>query len=66
MAFVIRADDEGRISWITPPNERGFPGLADRSKAAVFSNYAEAQVILEQLTDTFGRIGVRLFIESTD
>lgn len=66
MAFIIRADDEGRISWITPPNDRGFPALADRSKAAVFPSYAEAQVIRDQLSDVFGRIGVQLFIESAD
>ena len=66
MAFVIRADDEGRISWITPPNDRGFPALADRSKAAVFPSYSEAQTVVNQLSDAFGRIGVQLFIESAD
>ena len=40
MAFVVRADDDGRISWVTPPNERGFPALADRSKAAVEKEFA--------------------------
>jgi hypothetical protein len=66
MAFVVRADDDGRISWVTPPNERGFPALADRSKAAVFPTYAEAQLIIEKLADPFGRIGVRLSIEPAD
>jgi hypothetical protein len=66
MAFVIRADDEGRISWITPPNDRGFPSLSDRANAAVFPTYAEAQVVIDRLSDSFGRIGVRLFIEPAD
>jgi hypothetical protein len=63
MAFVIRADDAGRISWITPLNERGFPSLSDRVKAAVFATEAEAQAMIDKLADSFGRIGVRLSIE---
>ncbi len=63
MAFVIRADDGGRISWITPPNERGFSSLSDRVKAAVFASEAEAQATIDQLADSFGRIGVRLSVE---
>ena len=66
MAFVIRADDSGRISWITPPNERGFPSLADRDQAAIFPTHADAQSTVDQLTESFGRIGVRLFIEPAD
>ena len=66
MAFVIRADDDGRISWVTPPNERGFPALADRAMAAEFPTYAEAQVIIAKLAEPFGRIGVRLTIEAAD
>jgi hypothetical protein len=66
MAFVIRADDAGRISWVAAPNERGFRALSDRACAAVFPTYAEAQAVLEKLSDPFGRIGVRLSIEATD
>jgi len=66
MAFVIRADDAGRISWITPLNERGFPSLADRAKAAVFTTEADAQAMIDRLADSFGRIGVRLFIDPVD
>jgi hypothetical protein len=66
MAFVIRADDAGRISWITPPNERGFPSLSDRAKAAVFPTHAEAQAMIDRISDSFGRIGVRLFIEQSE
>jgi hypothetical protein len=63
MAFVIRADDAGRISWISPLNERGFPSLSDRPHAAVFSTEAEAQAMLNRLADSFGRVGVRLSVE---
>ena len=63
MAFVIRADDAGRISWITPLNERGFPSLSDRGDAALFATEAEAQATIDKLADSFGRIGVRLFID---
>jgi hypothetical protein len=63
MAFVIRADDDGRISWITPANEQGFRALSDRPKAAVFPTQAEAQAVLDGISDAFKRLGVRLFIE---
>jgi hypothetical protein len=63
MAFVIRADDAGRISWITPANEQGFRALSDRPKAAVFPSQTEAQAVLDEISDAFERLGVRLFIE---
>jgi hypothetical protein len=66
MAFVIRADDDGRISWITPPNAQGFRALSDRDKADVFRTNVEAQAIADTLADPFGRIGVRLFVEPAD
>jgi len=66
MAYVIRADDNGRISWVTLPNDRGFPGLSDRAKAAVFPEYADAQAVVDKLSSAFARIGVRLSIEATD
>ncbi len=66
MAFVIRADDNGRISWVTPPNERGFPALADRAKAAEFPTYNEARAVIDRFADAFGRIGVQLTIEAAE
>jgi hypothetical protein len=66
MAFVIRADDAGRISWVTPPTERGFPALSDRLNAAIFATYAEAQAVINRLSDPFGRIGVILSIEAAE
>lgn len=66
MPFVIRADDDGRISWVTPPNERGFRALSDRSNAAVFPTFVEAQAVADTLADPFGRIGVRLTVEDAD
>jgi len=66
MAFVIRADDAGRISWITPLNERGFPSLSDRANAAVFPTQADAQAMIDRISDSFGRIGVRLSIEPSE
>ncbi|HEV8066180.1 MAG TPA: hypothetical protein VGP76_00490 [Planctomycetaceae bacterium] len=66
MAFVIRANDDGRISWVTPPNERGFHALSDRAGAAVFPTYAEAEAVMQGLSDPYGRIGVRLSIEAAE
>ena len=66
MPFVIRADDNGRISWVSPPDERGFPGLSDRTRATVFPTYEEAQRVIDRLIKPFGRIGVRLTIEKAD
>jgi hypothetical protein len=66
MPFVIRADDDGRISWVTAPNERGFHALSDRARAAVFTTYAEAEAVIQGLSDPYGRIGVRLSIEAAD
>jgi hypothetical protein len=66
MAFVIRADDEGRISWIAPPNAQGFCALVDRAKADVFPTQPDAQAVVDRLSDPFGRIGVRLFVEPAE
>ena len=66
MAFVIKADDDGRISWVTPPNERGFHALSDRVRAAIFPTYAQAEAVIKGLSDPYGRIGVRLSIEAAD
>jgi hypothetical protein len=66
MAFVIRADDDGRISWVTPLNERGFHSLSDRPDAAIFATLSDAQAVIDKLVEPFGRIGVRLFVEPAE
>jgi hypothetical protein len=66
MAFVIRVDDAGRISWLTPLNERGFPSLADRASAAVFATYEEAEAVVRQWSAAFARLGVRFSIVDAD
>ena len=66
MPYVIRADDNGRISWVTPPNDRGFPALSDRGNAAVFPEHADAQAEFAKLASAFARIGVQLSIEAAD
>lgn len=66
MAFVIRADDDGRLSWVTPPNEWGYPALSDRAGAAVFTTYEAAEAEVCRLAGPFGRIGVHLSIQEVD
>jgi hypothetical protein len=66
MAFVIRVDDSGRISWLTPVNERGFPSLSDRDGAAVFNTREEAEAVVRQWAPPYERNGVRFSIEDAD
>ena len=66
MAFVIKANDAGRIGWISGANHRGFRSLADRAKAAVFATREEAQVAIDKLPEAFVRAGIRFSIEPAD
>lgn len=66
MSFVIKANDAGRIGWITPANHRGFRSLADRAQAAVFATRAEAQQAIDMLPEAFTRAGIRFSIEPSD
>jgi hypothetical protein len=65
MSFVIKANDAGRIGWITPANHRGFRSLADRAQAAVFATREEAQQAIDMLPEAFTRAGIRFSIEPT-
>jgi hypothetical protein len=66
MGFVIKANDAGRIGWITPANHRGFRSLADRAQAAEFETREEAQQAIDRLPEAFTRAGIRFSIEPTD
>jgi hypothetical protein len=66
MSFVIRADDAGRISWLTPANERGFHSLTDRSGAAIFPTRETAQAAIDMLSAAYARMGIRFTIEPAD
>jgi hypothetical protein len=66
MSFVIKANDAGRIGWITPANHRGFRSLGDRAQAAVFATREEAQAAVDRLPEAFTRAGIRFSIEASD
>jgi hypothetical protein len=66
MAFVIKANDAGRIGWIAAANHRGFRSLADRAKAAEFATREEAQMAIDKLPEAFARAGIRFSIEPAD
>ena len=66
MSFVIKANDAGRIGWITPANHRGFRSLADRAQAAVFATREEAQQAIDMLPEAFTRAGIRFSIEPAE
>jgi|HubBroStandDraft_6_1064221.scaffolds.fasta_scaffold76776_3 hypothetical protein len=66
MSFIIKANDAGRIGWITPANHRGFRSLADRAQAAVFETRDEAQQAIDRLPEAFARAGIRFSIEPAD
>jgi hypothetical protein len=66
MAFVIKANDDDRISWITPANRQGFHSLGDRTKAAVFTTREEAQSTIDKLPEVFVKAGIRFSIEPAD
>jgi hypothetical protein len=66
MSFIIKANDAGRIGWISAANHRGFRSLAERDEAAVFSTREEAQMAIDMLPEAFTRAGLRFSIEPTD
>jgi hypothetical protein len=66
MSFIIKANDAGRIGWITPANHRGFRSLADRPQAAVFETREAAQQAIDRLPEAFTRAGIRFSIEPSD
>jgi hypothetical protein len=66
MGFVIKANDAGRIGWISPANHRGFRSLADRAQAAEFETREEAQQAIDMLPEAFTRAGIRFSIEPTE
>ncbi len=66
MSFVIKANDAGRIGWISPANHRGFRSLADRAQAATFATRGEAQQAIDMLPEAFTRAGIRFSIEPAD
>jgi hypothetical protein len=63
MNFLIKANDAGRVGWITAMNHRGFRSLSDRSEAAVFATREEAQTAIDKLPEAFVKAGIRLSIE---
>jgi hypothetical protein len=66
MSFVIKANDAGRIGWISPANHRGFRSLADRAQAAIFASREEAQQAIDMLPEAFTRAGIRFSIEASE
>jgi len=66
MSFVIKANDAGRIGWISAANHRGFRSLAEREDAAVFSTREEAQIAIDKLPEAFVKAGLRFSIEPVD
>jgi hypothetical protein len=66
MSFVIKANDAGRIGWISAANHRGFRSLAEREDAAVFSTREEAQMAIDKLPEAFVKAGLRFSIEPAD
>ena len=63
MAFVIKANDAGRIGWMSAVNHRGFRSLAERTEAAVFATREEARMAIDKLPEAFVRAGIRFSIE---
>jgi hypothetical protein len=66
MSFIIKANDAGRIGWISAANHRGFRSLAEREDAAIFSSREEAQIAIDKLPEAFVRAGLRFSIEPAD
>lgn len=66
MNFIIKANDAGRIGWISTANHRGFRSLGDRSAAAVFETREEAEKAIRRLPEAFVRAGIRFTIEPAD
>jgi hypothetical protein len=66
MTFVIKANDDERISWVTLVNDRGCRSLDDRAQAAVFATREEAQSAIDKLPEVFVRAGIRFSIEPAD
>jgi hypothetical protein len=66
MAFVIKANDAGRIGWISAVNHRGFRSLAERAEAAVFTTREDAKIAIDNLPEAFVRAGIRFSIEAAD
>jgi hypothetical protein len=66
MNFLIKANDAGRVGWISAMNHRGFRSLSDRSAAAVFATREEAQAAIDELPEAFVKAGIRLSIEPAD
>jgi hypothetical protein len=66
MAFVIKANDAGRIGWISAVNHRGFRSLAERTEAAVFATREDAQIAIDNLPEAFVRAGISFSIEPAD
>jgi len=66
MSFLIKANDAGRIGWISALNHRGFRSLAERTEAAVFATRDEAQKAIDKLPEAFARAGIRFSIEPAD
>jgi hypothetical protein len=63
MSFAIKANDAGRIGWISAANHRGFRSLGERTDAEVFATREEAQKAIAKLPEAFARAGIRLTIE---
>jgi len=66
MSFIIKANDAGRIGWISAANHRGFRSLAERADAAIFATCEEAQIAIDKLPEAFVRAGLRFSIEPAD
>lgn len=66
MNFAIKANDAGRIGWISAANHRGFRSLGERADAAIFATREEAQQAIDKLPEAFTRAGIRFSIEAVD
>jgi hypothetical protein len=63
MAFVIKANDAERISWISPANRLGCHSLTDRAQAAIFATREAAQATIDSLPDVFVKAGIHFSVE---
>jgi hypothetical protein len=66
MAFLIKANDADRISWISPANPLGCHSLTDRAQAAEFATREAAQATIDGLPEGFAKAGIGFSIESAE
>ena len=64
MAYVVKAHDGKRISYLKIATKVCVASLVDRPWATVFADREEAQRTIDQLPEAFSRNGIRFSIET--